>query len=197
MGRSLASGRPVFMTTVCRMPRVVLILSVVATVGCRASPERVDPPAQRSRDAVEPSGSDPYAASEARLGTIKLHAGFNPDPHTVTGTALGEIEASTLHPKCRGWISSRPDYLMHSQTAFYRLHILARSTDDIVLVVRKPDGKIKCNDDRGGRVFSMVKSAFPIGTSQIWVGVKDRQQEAPYRLGFSEVKWQPSILAPL
>ena len=99
--------------------------------------------------------------------------------------------------KCRGWISERPDYLMESRTAFYRLHVLARSPEDIVLVVRGPDGKVKCNDNRKGTTHPMVKSAFPIGTTQVWVGVKSKGGQAPYRLGFSEVKWKPSVLAPL
>ena len=162
--------------------------------GARGAEEQRDDGQSRS---PYPSRSDPYAGSEPRLGTIKLHAGFNPDPHTVTGTAIGEVEASTLSKKCKGWISKKPDYLMASHTAFYQLHILARSPEDIVLVVRGPDGKVKCNDNRKGDTHPMVKSTFPIGTTQVWIGVKSEGERAPYRLGFSEVKWKPSVLAPL
>ena len=36
--------------------------------------------------------------------------------------------------------------------------------------------------------------AFPIGSTQLWVGVKAEGGEAEYRLGFSEVKWKSSVL---
>ena len=175
-----------------------LLIAVFVLQGCQGvRGVEEQPESGRGGSAYPSSEADPYAGSEPRLGTIKLHAGFNPDPHTVTGTALGEVEASTLRKKCRGWISKKPDYLMESRTAFYQLHVLARSPEDIVLVVRGPDGRVKCNDNRKGTTHPMVKSTFPIGTTQVWVGVKSEGGKAPYRLGFSEVKWKPSVLAPL
>jgi hypothetical protein len=41
----------------------------------------------------------------------------------------------------------------------------------------------------------MVRGDFPMGSMQVWVGVKEKGATATYRLGFSEVKWRPSVLA--
>lgn len=137
---------------------------------------------------------DPYEHSASRFGVVPLHAGFNPDPRVVGGTAAGEVLAKTIHRKCRGWISEVPDYLIDSDTALFQLYVLGRSRSDVLLVVRKPDGSVLCNDNRQGTKNPMVRSQFPIGTSQVWVGVKEEGATAAYRLGFSEVKWSSSSI---
>jgi hypothetical protein len=96
--------------------------------------------------------------------------------------------------KCRGWISQTPDYLLNADTAFFELYVLGRSRSDVLLVVRKPDGSVACNDNRQGTKDPMIRSHFPIGTSQVWVGVKQEGGTAAYRLGFSEVKWKSSSI---
>jgi hypothetical protein len=109
--------------------------------------------------------------------------------------AIGEVEARTIHRACRGWIAETPDYLLEASTAFFKLYVLARSPEDIVLVVRTPDGRVLCNDDRGGTTDPMVRTSLPIGATQVWVGVKGEGRQADYRLGFSEVSWKPSAIA--
>ena len=42
--------------------------------------------------------------------------------------------------------------------------------------------------------YGFTATDFPIGTTQIWVGVKEEGGIADYRLGFSEVKWKSSSL---
>lgn len=144
-----------------------------------SEPEQAQPP-------------DPYSHSPSRFGVVHLHAGFNPDPRVVEGTALGEVPARSIHRKCRGWIAEVPDYVLAADTAFLRLHLLGRSRDDVSLVVRKPDGSVVCNDDRNGKRDPMIRSDFPIGSTQIWVGVPSEGGTALYRIGFSEVKWRSS-----
>lgn len=100
-----------------------------------------------------------------------------------------------MHRKCKGWISESPDYLLRADTAFFKLHILVRSRADLILVVRKPNGQVLCNDNRSGTKDPMIASDFPIGTTQVWVGVHQEGAEADYRLGFSEVTWQPSSIS--
>lgn len=141
---------------------------------------------------VEPH--DPYLRSSVRFGTVHLHAGFNPDPRVVDGRAVGEIPASSIHRKCKGWVAKKPDYLLTADTAFLRLHVLGRSREDVSLVVRKPDGSVVCNDNRNGVRDPMVRSEFPIGSSQVWVGVREKGATASYNLGFSEVKWRSSAV---
>lgn len=146
-------------------------------------------------DLREPAETpDPYERSPSRFGIVPLHAGFTPDPRVVGGTALGEGPAKSIHRKCKGWISETPDYLLDADTAFFQLHVLGRSRSDVLLVVRKPDGSVLCNDNRQGTKDPMIRSDFPIGTTQIWVGVKEEGATADYRLGFSEVKWKSSSI---
>jgi hypothetical protein len=141
-----------------------------------------------------PAGApDPYENSPSRFGVVPLHAGFSPDPRVVGGTAIGEVPAESIHRKCRGWISEVPDYLLDADTAFFQLHVLGRSSSAVRLVLRKPDGSVLCNNG-GGKKDLMIRSTFPIGTTQVWVGVTEKGATADYRLGFSEVKSQPSSI---
>ena len=79
-------------------------------------------------------------------------------------------------------------------TAFFLLHIMGRSRSDVLLVVRKPNGAVLCNDNRNGTKDPMVSSDFPIGTTQVWVGVEKEGMTVDYKLGFSEVKWRSSSI---
>jgi hypothetical protein len=137
---------------------------------------------------------DPYLHSPSRFGAVHLHAGFNPDPRVVDGTANGEVPASSIHRKCKGWVTEKPDYVLAADTAFLQLHVLGRSREDVSLVVRKPDGSVLCNDNRNGTRDPMVRSEFPIGSSQVWVGVREKGATALYSLGFSEVNWRSSVV---
>lgn len=138
--------------------------------------------------------TDRYADSPSRFGVVHLHAGFNPDPRVIAGTALGEVPARSIHRRCTGWVGEIPDYVLAADTAFLRLHVLGRSREDVSLVVRKPDGSVVCNDDRNGTRDPMVRSDFPIGSTQIWVGVPREGATALYRIGFSEVRWRSSVI---
>ncbi len=166
-------------------------LGAMLLTGCTEATPRVEKAREVRQDAPPP---DPYERSPSRYGEVPLHAGFSPDPRVVSGTALGEIQARSIHRRCRGWIAAVPDYLLDADTAFLRLHVLARSGSDVTLVVRKPDGEVVCNDNRKGTLDPMIRSDFPIGTAQVWVGVKTEGGTASYRLGFSEVKWHSSSL---
>jgi hypothetical protein len=137
---------------------------------------------------------DRYEHSPSRFGAVPLHAGFSPDPRVVAGTAVGEVTAQSIHRKCKGWISETPDYLLDADTAFFQLHVLGRSRSDVLLVVRKPDGAVLCNDNRSGTKDPMIRSDFPIGTTQVWIGVRDKGVTANYRLGFSELQWKSSSI---
>jgi hypothetical protein len=171
---------------------LVLFAGLAPAVACKDAPT---PPVDAAEPAEEAPTPNPYADTPSRFGTVPLHAGFSPDPRVVSGEAVGEVDARSLHRRCRGWISEVPDYLVESDTAFFRLYVLARSREDVSLVVRKPNGSVLCNDNRYGARDPMVRGNFPIGSMQVWVGVKEKGGTARYRLGFSEVKWKPSVLA--
>ena len=171
---------------------VVAVLSAALT-GCTDEPASSEPP-EISQSPKPAPATDPYEYSPSRFGVVPLHAGFSPDPRVVGGTAIGEVPAKSVHRKCKGWISKTPDYLLDADTAFLQLHVLGRSRSDALLVVRKPDGTVLCNDNRQGTKDPMIRAAFPIGTAQIWVGVQEEGATADYRLGFSEVKGKSSSI---
>lgn len=161
--------------------------------ACTEELGRSEPPAGSSAPKPE-EAPDPYEDSPSRFGSVPLHAGFSPDPRVVGGTAVGEVPARSIHRKCRGWISETPDYLLDAQTAFFQLRVLGRSRSDVLLVARTPNGAVFCNDNRNGTRDPMLRSDFPIGTTQLWIGVQTEGETADYRLGFSEVKWRSSSI---
>ena len=176
-------------------------LAAVGTIGlCACSGEEPSPlqdASAKASNAPTTAEDDPYAGSDSRFGTVDLYAGFSPDPRSVIGTAQGRVEASTIRKRCKGWITEKPDYVLDAKSAFFLLHVLVRSRRDTTLVVRKPSGAVLCNDNRKGTKNPMVRSSFPIGSTQIWIGVQNKGDTAPYRLGFSEVKWKSSSLPVL
>ena len=171
-----------------------LLVSLLTLVACTEGSAISEPGEAAPASAAPKESADPYEDSSSRFGVVPLHAGFSPDPRVVSGAAIGEVRASSIRRKCRGWISETPDYLLETDTAFYNLHVLARSRSDTLLVVRKPDGSVLCNDNRNGTKDPMLRSQFPIGTTQVWIGVHDKGATADYRLGFSEVKWRSSSI---
>lgn len=180
----MASGR-------CRSTSTAVCLLILGGASCTEKDETPQvlaplPPGP----AIE--SADPYLDSPSRYGAVHLHAGFNPDPRVVEGIAVGEILASSIHRRCKGWVADKPDYVLAADTAFLRLHLLGRSQEGVLLVVRKPDGSVTCS--RKAAHDPMLRSAFPIGSSQVWVGVRKEGVLAPYRLGFSEVTWRSSTI---
>jgi hypothetical protein len=169
------------------------VVFVASLAACTDRGVAGEPPGSDSaRNSAETP--DPYERSPSRFGVVPLHAGFSPDPRVVGGTAIGEVAASSIHRKCKGWISETPDYLLDADTAFFALRVLGRSHADVVLVLRKPDGAVVCNDNRNGAKDPIVGSDIPIGTTQVWIGVQEKGATADYRLGFSEVKWHSSSI---
>lgn len=166
----------------------------LAGSGCTSEEAPQRPASPGPVENEPPAPPNPYVDSPSRFGSVPLHAGFSPDPRVVAGTAVGETQARSIHRKCRGWISETPDYLLDASTAFLKLYILGRSRSDVLLVVRTPDGTVSCNDDRQGTKDPMIQGPIPIGTTQIWIGVKEEGGAADYRLGFSEVQWKSSSI---
>ncbi|MBW2210808.1 MAG: hypothetical protein JRG67_07140 [Deltaproteobacteria bacterium] len=174
-----------------RASAVMALLAVLT--GCVDEQSSIEP-VQVSSGPKSDEAPDPYEHTPSHFGVVPLHAGFSPDPRVVGGRAVGEVPAKSIHHKCKGWISETPDYLLDADTAFFQLHVLGRSRADVVLVVRKPDGAVLCNDNRSGTTDPMIHSDFPIGTTQIWIGVQEEGATADYRIGFSEVKTRSSSI---
>ena len=122
----------------------------------------------------------------SNFGTVSLTPGFVPDPHVVSGTSGGAIQASTWQAGCTGWVSQTPDHILDAQGNFGLMRVLVRSGSDTTLVVQKPDGSYLCNDDTEGR-NPVIAGSFPPGPYKVWVGSYRQGQNASYQVGFSEL----------
>lgn len=123
-------------------------------------------------------------------GQVRLTAGFEPDPHSVTVAAGGAIEATRANESCNaGYISQRASYSMRYTAGDFPLYIYAQSDADTTLAVRAPNGTWVCDDDSGGNLNPLVSFASPAsGRYQIWVGRFGTQSEtAAAVLSVSEV----------
>ena len=125
----------------------------------------------------------------SRFGALELHPGFMPDPVTTEGLAGGAVHARAMDAACTGWVDEVPNHVLVTTGAMAELRVLAHSTDDITLVIRRPDGSFVCNDDAEGTrgTDPMVRAEMPSGEHQIWVGANREGESPSYRLGFSEL----------
>ena len=121
-------------------------------------------------------------------GQVTLDSGFQPDPHSVTLTAGGTIDANSVSPDCVGMIAQRADFtLRYRQAGQLPLIISATSDVDTTLAIRAPDGSWYCNDDSDGTLNPAVRFDAPRnGRYQIWVGTYGADA-APAVLHISEI----------
>lgn len=139
----------------------------------------------------------PGAVGESNFGTVALSTGFMPDPKVAQGRSGGAVDISTLttNTDCKGWIfASKPDHLFVAQTAFSgNFRILAHSTSqpsqDITLVVQRPDGTYVCNDDAAPPATdpTIANQQWMPGVYKVWIGSYTQNQNSDYRVAFTEL----------
>ncbi|GAA0611619.1 hypothetical protein GCM10009422_03140 [Brevundimonas kwangchunensis] len=111
------------------------------------------------------------ASATATYGSVRLSAGFTPDPHSISLTAGGSIDATNIGSPCRGSIARAPDYEVTYTSGSMPLYFYVNATSDTTLVVNGPDGRWYCDDDSNGGVNPQVTFNTPrSGTYDIWVG---------------------------
>ncbi|HET9232350.1 MAG TPA: hypothetical protein VFO00_13765 [Vitreimonas sp.] len=125
-------------------------------------------------------------------GQVTLTSGFQPDPHSVTLTAGGDIDASSVDADCVGMIARRADFtLRYREAGDLPLIISASSEGDATLAIRAPDGQWYCDDDSGGGLNPQVRFQAPRnGRYQIWVGTFG-EDPTPAVLSISEIDQRP------
>ena len=110
----------------------------------------------------------------ANFGEVRLSAGFTPDPHRVSLTAGGSIDAYTdtnLPQACVGDISDAPDYEVTYDAGSLPLVFRTRSSTDTTLIINGPDNRWYCDDDSWGDGDAEVRFNRPAsGTYDIWIG---------------------------
>lgn len=138
----------------------------------------------------------PAAAQDPNLapnfGTIRLTAGFEPDPHIINLQAGGDIDAQTISPDCVGYITNTPDIRMNfTNGSGLPLIISVASGVDTTLVVNAPDGRWYCNDDGPNGLNPSVRFNNPLsGRYEIFVGTFSAGHAQRARLHISELESQ-------
>jgi hypothetical protein len=130
--------------------------------------------------------------ADPNYGTVELASGFSPDPQVIAVRSGGSLDARTLNPACRGFISQAPDVRLHYDAGSLPLIISVAASADTTLVVNGPDGSWYCDDDSGvAGLNPMVRFNRPqAGRYEIWVGTYANATLQPARLHISELRSQ-------
>ena len=142
--------------------------------------------------AVIPASAQNYNL-RPNYGTVNLRTGFPRDPHVVNVRSGGNIDASRISARCRGYISNAPDVRLNFRAgSSLPLIISANSRADTTLVINGPDGRWYCSDDEGVNGMNpMVRYNGPqSGRYEIWIGTYGSSSLAPAQLYISEVSSQ-------
>lgn len=137
-----------------------------------------------------PSEAAAQFAPNARpiFGAARLQAGFMPDPHVMSGTMGGPVQANQINGSCRGHISGPPSHIVRSRSGFRNIRFVVSAQRDSTLVVMLPNGAIVCNDDGGVGMNPLVEIAAGRGRIAIWVGSYSRSNIGTrYSIGITEL----------
>ncbi|MEZ4336917.1 MAG: hypothetical protein R3B82_09840 [Sandaracinaceae bacterium] len=141
------------------------------------------PPPMPPGMGMPPGGMQPQGAP------VPLARGFQPQPLVMGGVIIaGPTDARTFGGNCLGFVGPAPSHVLQLQTDFPNLRILVNSQQDTVLVVRGPDGSVRCNDDyRPDESFNpVVEGAFGPGAYQVFVGGYNANTQGQYGIAFTE-----------
>ncbi|MFW6201615.1 MAG: hypothetical protein ACOC8B_03490, partial [Gemmatimonadota bacterium] len=110
--------------------------------------------------------------SDSHFGSESLSAGFLPDPHTVSVTSGGSVNArDAAGSDCRGYVARSPDYILHWSGPSDFLSIFFEGDGDGTLVINDPRGDWVCDDDSHTGLDPKVEITDPpTGQYDIWVG---------------------------
>jgi len=141
--------------------------------------------------AVAPAAAQDFNAAP-NFGAINLASGFTPDPQVIAVRSGGSLNAQSLSPSCRGFISEAPDVRLTFDAGSLPLIISVAASADTTLVVNGPDGSWYCDDDAGVNGLNpMVRFNAPkSGRYEIWVGTYANASLQPAQLHISELHSQ-------
>lgn len=169
---------------------LLAVLTGACDDGSAPEPPATDPSPASAQVALapapvaQPEPREPEAAPEPV--SVRLGAGFTPDPWVVEGTVEGRVEASTLSEGCAGYVATSPTLVFEADTAITELRVIARGEGGgVTLLAQGPDGVFRCaaGDDEGATLDGL----FAAGAHKIWLGTSAAGQRVRYRVGFSEL----------
>jgi hypothetical protein len=119
-------------------------------------------------------------------GSVKLKAGFEPDPYTKKLEAGGPVQ--TKLGGVDAWVAKAPDFQLNYTAGKYPLIFHVKSKADTTLLINLPDGKWVANDDTNG-LNPLLRFAKPqSGRYDIWVGTFDEGGTPPATLYITELE---------
>ena len=104
----------------------------------------------------------------ATYGSVRLQAGFTPDPYTVGVTSGGNIQTNL--GGVRAWVANAPDFKLNYTAGSLPLIFRAESRGDATLLINGPDGRWYANDDSNGLNPQIRFNNPQSGRYDIWVG---------------------------
>jgi hypothetical protein len=117
----------------------------------------------------------PDSSGSPVYGSVKLAAGFTPDPHVIEMLAGGDIDASPLGANCVGYVGRAPDYQIEYEAGSLSLSFTVNGPVDTSLIINGPSGQWMCDDDSAGNLDPLVTVLEPrSGRYDIWVGTMSR-----------------------
>lgn len=137
----------------------------------------------------EPGGDPKYE-------TVRLQAGFLPDPRVVRLISGGPYYAENLQNNLVGYISLQPDVILDWSGRSDDLRVFFEADEsgqDATLVIHTPGGDWIGNDDAHGNTLNPMLHLGPYGPGRysIWVGSYFGEDYIPGSLSFTERYLQP------
>ncbi len=158
-----------------------LVSSPAATSGGTADATGA---AQGAPAAAPPAQAEVLATAEANYSQVRLPIGFASGV-AVEGTVGTGVNVRTLAnaPRtCRGRIAERPDHVVLLDSAYDQLTLQAQVGRGSLLVVRGPDGVVRCESGDA----PAITDAFAAGRYEVWVGGPRRASNgAAYQLSLN------------
>ena len=123
--------------------------------------------------------AQPDPSRAALAGTLTIPERFSGEPLAAdfrVGSAheTGATDARGL--KCPGFVDAAPAVSLTALSG-QSFHLVVRSADDTVLLVRTPSGAWLCNDDDDGLNAGLQVSNTESGRYTVWVGLVDKSTE--------------------
>ena len=136
----------------------------------------------------------PVLAETATFGQLTLSPGFQRAAGIANGYISGSYSLSSVANRdrnknpCIGFSDPKPDHVMVLEKDFPRLTLKVDTRGkDTTLVIKSPDGTIRCGDDTGNnKDASIGDSDWKAGTYSIWVGSFEPGQTLDYTLSARE-----------
>ena len=137
------------------MKRLTIYVGVLAVMACFSATR---------------AWAQPNPNLDPSFGTIKLKAGFEPDPHSKGILAGGDVKTDLGGVNAH--VAKNPDYRLDYTAGRYPLTFFVKSDAKTTLLINLPDGKWIASGDAS----PILRFAKPMsGRYDIWVGSADQK----------------------